>query len=136
MIDLLQVKFLSGVTATWGKNSEAFPGLTANSRVLGKNVENLKKNYSEEKALAETAALFVLPCLSVKKYTKLLKRSIQNAGMDVQPVTGVFRILYIWTRKGYTNNPKKLMNRWLFHKNLFIQNDGDQAGFCTWRDYQ
>ena len=30
-----------------------------------------------------------------------------------------------------TNNPKKLMNRWLFHKNLFIQNDGDQAGFCA-----
>ena len=34
-------------------------------------------------------------CLNVKKYTKLLKQSIQNAGMDVQPVTGVFRILYI-----------------------------------------
>ena len=27
--------------------------------------------------------------------TKLLKQSIRNAGMDVQPVTGVFRILYI-----------------------------------------
>ena len=61
----------------------------------GDGTLRLKKNYSEEKALAETAALFVLPCLSVKKYTKLLKRSIQNAGMDVQPVTGVFRILYI-----------------------------------------
>ena len=29
------------------------------------------------------------------KFTKLLKQSIRNAGMDVQPVTGVFRILYI-----------------------------------------
>ena len=34
-------------------------------------------------------------CLNVKRFTKLLKQSIRNAGMDVQPVTGVFRILYI-----------------------------------------